>query len=140
VRKLPNGLLLMGDTVCRIDPVFGQGMSIAILEALALQRLLSENNTSLQGAIKAFHKKTAKIIAPIWNMVLMEDFRYPNVVGKKPTGLIVQQWFSKRIFLLSAQNQHVYDTFIKVMNLVQPMTILMHPKIILSVIKHNFYK
>lgn len=140
VKQLPNGLLLMGDTVCRIDPVFGQGMSIAVLEALALQRILSENNASLQGVITDFHKKTAKIIAPIWNMVLIEDFRYPNIVGKKPPGLIVQQWFSKNIFLLSAQNQHIYDTFIKVMNLVKPTAILMHPKIILSVIKRNLGK
>ena len=40
VKQMPKGLLLTGDTVCRIDPVFGQGMSIAILEAMAFRKLI----------------------------------------------------------------------------------------------------
>lgn len=62
--ELPDGLLLIGDTICRIDPFFGQGMSIAVLEALALQKLL--HNGRRQKVPAAFHKKAAKIISPIW--------------------------------------------------------------------------
>jgi 2-polyprenyl-6-methoxyphenol hydroxylase-like FAD-dependent oxidoreductase len=135
VRNLPNGLVLIGDTVCRIDPVFGQGMSIAILEALALQKLLQKNNSELHLVPAAFHKKTAKIISPIWNMVITEDFRYPATTGKKPFGLSIQQWYAKNIFLLSSQNQEVYNSFVKVMNLVRPITSLMKPSIIKDVLK-----
>ncbi|MCQ6281315.1 NAD(P)/FAD-dependent oxidoreductase [Bacillus sp. EB600] len=139
VKNLPHGLLLIGDTVCRIDPVFGQGMSISVLEALALQKRFQDRSDSLQKIIPAFHKKTAKIIAPIWNMVIVEDFRYPTISGKKPIGLTFQQWFAKNIFLLSSENEMIYNTFIKVMNLVQPMTILMHPKILRSVLARSFF-
>lgn len=140
VKALPTGLLLMGDTVCRIDPFFGQGMSIAVLEALALRKLLQQGDRPQQEIIKAFHKQEAKIIAPIWNMVLTEDFRYPATTGKKPAGLPFLQWYAKQIFLLSAQNRRVYDSFIKVMNLVRPMTILMQPGIIKAVMKRIFIK
>ncbi|WHX98387.1 glutamate synthase subunit beta [Neobacillus sp. DY30] len=134
--KLPDGLLLIGDTFCRIDPVFGQGMSIAILEALALQKLIHKDTRQLVPAV--FHKKAAKIIAPIWNMVLTEDFRYPDTHGKKPFGLSIQLWYAKNIFLLSAQNQEVYNAFVKVMNLVNPITSLMRPRIIKMVLNRTF--
>lgn len=134
IKKLPHGLLLMGDTVCRIDPVFGQGMSIAVFEAIALQRIFRDGNASLQKNIINFHKKAAKIISPIWNMVITEDFRYPGISGKRPSGLSIQQWYAKRIFLLSSQHQDIYDSFAKVMNLLEPMTILMKPGIVRRVL------
>ncbi|MFP7298214.1 NAD(P)/FAD-dependent oxidoreductase [Neobacillus niacini] len=134
----PNGLLLIGDTVCRIDPVFGQGMSIAILQALALQKLLRKQKGELHNVPISFHKEAAKIISPIWNMVITEDFRYPATNGKKPFGLSVQQWYAKNIFLLSSQNQDVYNAFVKVMNLVTPITSLMKPSIIIEVLKFAF--
>ena len=136
--NFPTGLLLIGDTVCRIDPVFGQGMSIAILEAIALQKLIQNHKSELHKMPTVFHKKAATIISPIWNMVITEDFRYPATIGKKPFGLTIQQWYAKNIFLLSSQNQEVYDAFVKVMNLVRPITSLMKPSIIKSVLIHAF--
>ncbi|MEH7745986.1 FAD-dependent oxidoreductase [Neobacillus drentensis] len=140
VKSLPDGLLLIGDTVCRIDPVFGQGMSIAVLEALKLKELLQNESHELQKVTTHFHKQEAKIIAPIWNMVITEDFRYPETIGKKPAGLSIQQWYAKKIFLLSSENQEIYNSFIKVMNLVRPMTILMSPRIIKQVLKKTLSK
>jgi uncharacterized membrane protein len=68
-------------------------------------------------------------------MVITEDFRYPATKGKKPFGLSIQQWYAKNIFLLSSQNQEVYNSFVKVMNLVRPITSLMKPSIIKDVLK-----
>jgi 2-polyprenyl-6-methoxyphenol hydroxylase-like FAD-dependent oxidoreductase len=138
VKNLPNGLLLLGDTVCRIDPFFGQGMSIAVLEAQRLKDLLTYQNQTHQKMIEAFHQQAAKIIYPIWNMVITEDFRYPATIGKKPAGLSIQQWYAKNIFLLSSENQYIYNSFIKVMNLLRPTSSLMHPRIIKSVLKRTF--
>ncbi|MGG3563944.1 glutamate synthase subunit beta [Neobacillus rhizosphaerae] len=138
--NLPDGLLLIGDTICRIDPVFGQGMSIAVLEALALQRLFQKSDHSIKKITTTFHKKAAKIISPIWNMVIIEDFRYPETTGKKPLGLFIQQWYAKNIFLISSQDQHVYNSLFKVMNLIHSMTTLMHPRILKTVLKRTFLK
>lgn len=104
----------MGDTVCRIDPVFGQGMSIAVLEALALQKLFQKKNDPLHKMTTIFHQKVAKIISPIWNIVITEGFRYPGISGRRPIALRVQQGYSKTIFVLFSQNQNIYNSFIKV--------------------------
>lgn len=134
VNNFPNGLLMIGDTICRIDPFFGQGMSIAIIEALALKKLLTSQNYTNQ----TFHQQAMKIISPIWNMVITEDFRYPATMGKKPTGLSIQQWYAKNIFLLSSENKDIYNSFIQVMHLLRPTSTLMHPRIIKSVLKRAF--
>ncbi|WP_010281384.1 FAD-dependent oxidoreductase [Bacillus timonensis] len=138
VKNLPEGLLMIGDTICRIDPFFGQGMSIAVVEALALKGILETQ--SQENIAQKFHQEAAKIIAPIWNMVLTEDFRYPETTGKKPLGLPILQWYAKNVFLLSGKDEKIYDSFIKVMNLKRPMTILMKPRIVFEVLKCSFKK
>ncbi|UQX55215.1 hypothetical protein M5V91_05570 [Cytobacillus pseudoceanisediminis] len=138
VNNFPNGLLMIGDTICRIDPFFGQGMSIAVMEALALKELLANETYTNQKMIETFHQQAVKIISPIWNMVITEDFRYPETIGKKPAGLSIQQWYAKNIFLLSSENKDIYNSFIKVMHLLRPTSTLMHPRIIKSVLKRRF--
>ncbi|REB08765.1 glutamate synthase subunit beta [Sporosarcina sp. BI001-red] len=139
VKQLPKGLFLIGDTVCRINPVFGQGMSIAVMEALALQKLFQTGSQNLDHLQTSFHKQSARILSPIWNMVLTEDLRYPGVIGKKPIGLPIQQWYTKKIFQLSATHEHIYALFIDVMNLVQPQTILLRPGIVKKVLMHHLF-
>jgi hypothetical protein len=103
-----------------------------------LQKLLQTGARQIDSAV--FHKKAAKIISPIWNMVITEDFRYSATTGKPPFGLFIQQWYAKKIFLLSSQNKEVYDAFVKVMNLVRPISSLMTPRIIKNVLLHTLWK
>ncbi|OIK11351.1 hypothetical protein BIV60_18275 [Bacillus sp. MUM 116] len=132
---LPEGLLVAGDSFCRVDPVFGQGMSVAALEALAIREFFEASPK--QKNLNILQKKLAKIVAPVWSMVLCEDFRYEKVKGKKPFGLKFQQWYVKKIFLLSAKNRKIYDDLIKVMNLLSPPTILFKPYIFKEVFKRT---
>lgn len=132
---LPEGLLVAGDSFCRVDPVFGQGMSVAALEAMAIKDYFSRQPKS--GSLKKLQKKMAKIIAPVWSMVVCEDFRYDKVQGKKPFGLKFQQWYVKKIFLVSTKKRSIYKDFIKVMNLENPPAILFKPSTVKEVLRRK---
>ncbi|MEO8394980.1 MAG: FAD-dependent monooxygenase, partial [Chloroflexota bacterium] len=40
LERMPDGLILIGDSVCAFNPVFGQGMSVSAMEAMLLDQQL----------------------------------------------------------------------------------------------------
>ncbi|WP_143044389.1 NAD(P)/FAD-dependent oxidoreductase [Paenibacillus sp. CF384] len=149
VRNLPQGFLFIGDAFCRFDPVFGQGMSVAAMEALALEECLvrewkdrarrkDTTGTGISARLtKRFYRRIAKVIDPVWKITIVEDFRFPHVVGKKPFGLSLLQWYTGRIFHRSSQNTDVYHAFIYVMNLLRPVRTLFSPSMLYRILRRG---
>ncbi|MEH7308343.1 FAD-dependent oxidoreductase [Neobacillus drentensis] len=119
LERIPNGLIVMGDAFCRIDPVFGQGMSIAAFEAMALKKelqkaLQKKKRTQIS---KNAHRRFSKIIDVPWLIALTEDFRFTHTVGAQPFGLGFLKWYVKKVILACASNQKVYGRLINVLQL-----------------------
>ncbi|MEY2191937.1 FAD-dependent oxidoreductase [Neobacillus sp. BF23-41] len=119
LQRFPNGLIVSGDAYCRIDPVFGQGMSIAALEAIALKKELQKslNKNKLSQISKNTHRSFSKIIDVPWLIALTEDFRFTHTDGAKPFGLPLLKWYVKRVILACESNQKVYGKLINVLQL-----------------------
>lgn len=135
--KMPEAWLVMGDAFCSFDPVFGQGMSVAALEASALREMLAKD-ANLKTIGKRFHKKAAEIVEVPWSLTCSEDFRYPGTVGKKSALIPFLHWYSGHIFKLAATDKEVFLTFLKVMHLLAGLETLFKPGIIVKVLKNAF--
>jgi 2-polyprenyl-6-methoxyphenol hydroxylase-like FAD-dependent oxidoreductase len=71
--RFPDGLVVLGDAACCFNPVYGQGMAVAALQALAMRQALARpgrSTASLRGAI-------ARAAAVAWAMSTGNDLRLP---------------------------------------------------------------
>ncbi|MGE7881772.1 FAD-dependent oxidoreductase [Bacillus sp. NPDC094077] len=134
VNNLPEGLLVVGDAQCRFDPVFGQGVSVAAMEAHQLQLLLQGRKQLDKTFTRQFYKKTANIIQTPWDMTTTEISRHPQLKGELTTKQKFQLWYTKQIYRLSASDSDVYLRLVRVMNLIRSPFHLFHPKVLLAVL------
>ncbi|HEY1337262.1 MAG TPA: hypothetical protein VGF59_07115, partial [Bryobacteraceae bacterium] len=78
--RFPAGYLVVGDAICSFNPVYGQGMSVAALEALELEECLKENPADL--AARFFARARAVVDIP-WSIAAGNDLRMPEAVGRR---------------------------------------------------------
>ncbi|QQN86089.1 FAD-dependent oxidoreductase [Bacillus toyonensis] len=134
VNNVPEGLLVVGDAQCRFDPVFGQGVSVAAMEAHQLQLLLQSRKQLDKTFTQQFYKKTADIIETPWDMTTTEISRHPKLKRELTTKQKFQLWYTKQIYRLSASDSDVYIRLVRVMNLIRSPFHLFHPKVLLAVL------
>jgi 2-polyprenyl-6-methoxyphenol hydroxylase-like FAD-dependent oxidoreductase len=81
MEKFPRALLPFGDAICRFNPVYGQGMSVAALEAEVLNRLLtaqSAGTDALASVAAAFLAEAERLIDTPWSTAAVPDFIDPE--------------------------------------------------------------
>jgi flavin-dependent dehydrogenase len=137
--RLPENFVVMGDAACALNPIYGQGMSKAAMEAEMLDALLSGYQVNkLVGFGRAFQKRLAKIAREPWMMNASEDLRYPDVEGDKPD---LMTRFSQKYFDLLGKampyDNEVTKAFFEAMTLIRPPMSMMRPTILLRVLRHN---
>ncbi|WP_156575618.1 NAD(P)-binding protein [Bacillus luti] len=134
VNNLPERLLVVGDAHCRFDPVFGQGVSVAAMEAHQLQLLLQRRQKLDKTFTQQFYKETAHIIQTPWEMTTTEISRHPQLKRELTIKQKFQLWYTKQIYQLSATDSDVYIRLVRVMNLIRSPFHLFHPKVLLAVL------
>src|SRR5204862_1507966 len=72
--RFPKGFLVFGDAICSFNPVYGQGMTVAAQEAVALDACLQRG---LDGLAQRFFKAAAVIVDVPWDIAVGNDLRHP---------------------------------------------------------------
>lgn len=136
LKRFPEGYLVLGDALCSFNPVYGQGMTSAAMQAAALDGLLTKR-PALTGLWRDFFKAAAKVIEIPWQLAVGEDFRYPETEGKKPAGVDLINAYVAKVHQATHHDTVVYTAFLKVMNLMAAPTSLFHPSILWRVLWRN---
>jgi 2-polyprenyl-6-methoxyphenol hydroxylase-like FAD-dependent oxidoreductase len=132
--RFPEGYLVLGDAICSFNPVYGQGMTSASMQADALNDLLQRAN-SLDGLWKFFFKSAAKVVDIPWQLAVGTDFAYPEVEGVKPPGTDFINNYIAHVHRASHNDPVVHAAFLECMNLLKPPPSLFAPKILFRVIR-----
>lgn len=134
--RFPDRLLVIGDSFCAFNPIYGQGMTVAALEACELCATLTE--LPLEGIGAAYHRRQAGVVKNVWLLATGEDLRYPLTEGARPGRLerFVQVYVERLIETLP-YNDQAQLAFIQATNLLRPPAKLLEPALALSVLRHH---
>lgn len=84
LHHFPDGFLVTGDALCSFNPVYGQGMTVAALEALAMDAALTEGEDHLA---QRFFRAAARPIADAWRFATGGDLAMPPTIVPGPRPL-----------------------------------------------------
>lgn len=134
LRRFPLGWLPLGDAVCSFDPIYGQGMTSAALQAQALAGCLDSAGRLDRSFSKAYFKAAARVVAVPWSIAVGGDFACPGTVGKKPTGTDLLNRYTAQVILAGQCDDAVVVRFNEVISLVRAPESLLSPLFMLRVL------
>lgn len=130
--RFPEGLLVLGDAFSSFNPIYGQGMTVAVLEALALRDCLSEGASGLAAR---FFRRAAALVDTPWSIAVGGDLRYPEVVGPRSPLVRFVNWYLGRLHVAARRRPEPADAFLRVANLAAPPASLLGPRVALAVLR-----
>jgi 2-polyprenyl-6-methoxyphenol hydroxylase-like FAD-dependent oxidoreductase len=134
VDRLLPGFVTLGDAACSFNPVYGQGMACAALQAETLARTVRDVDLRSPLLPRAFHRAAATIVDAPWTIAVGGDFQYPETAGPKPRATDQTNRYVMRLIKAAHTSLPLARSFNDVLNLVQPPTSLAHPGVIARVV------
>jgi len=135
--QLPEGFVVMGDALCSFNPVYGQGMTVAAIEAETLQTCLRQRQRQrreMAGFARQFQKAIARTVNVAWLFTTSEDFRYPETEGKRPLGMGFFHWYSRRLLEAAVDTPRLALSFYQVIHMLKPPMALFAPRVLAAVL------
>ncbi|MFV2008581.1 MULTISPECIES: NAD(P)/FAD-dependent oxidoreductase [unclassified Micromonospora] len=86
LRRTPAGFLVLGDAICSLNPIHGQGMTSAALQARALDRALRRYGPTSPRLAGAFYRRAGRAVDALWRTAVGADFADPRTTGHRPVG------------------------------------------------------
>lgn len=132
----PEGFLVFGDAICSFNPTYGQGMSVAAIEALDLQQELRQGT---EGLWRRFFRRAARSIDNPWQIVANDDLRFPEAEGKRTQATRFVNAYMERLHVAARHDPVVARSFAEVANLLVSPQSLMRPGIVWRVLWRNLF-
>jgi 2-polyprenyl-6-methoxyphenol hydroxylase-like FAD-dependent oxidoreductase len=138
----PRGLLPIADAICRFNPVYGQGMSVAALEACLLRTLLERlggerpgggDSDPIAGLAPAFFAEVQALIETPWSVAIF-DFVFPDTRGQRPADFETTLKFGIALTRLAAEDPDVHKLTAEVQNLLKPRSVYRDPALVQRVL------
>jgi 2-polyprenyl-6-methoxyphenol hydroxylase-like FAD-dependent oxidoreductase len=127
--SLPDGFLVMGDALCSFNPIYGQGMTTAALQALALREQLPVGET------RRTFRALARAVDVPWQLATGADLAVPEVVGRRSPALRLLNGYVSRLQAAAAHDAALSRAFLRVTGLVDRPEALLRPSIARRVLR-----
>lgn len=129
---MPNGLIVVGDALATFNPLYGQGMSLAAMQAVTLRACLEEG---VRGVSARFFEAASLQVEAAWQLSTGADLALPGVPGRRgPSIRLANAWVSK-VLAAAEHDPVVADSFVRVTSLIDPVSALGRPGFVHRVLR-----
>lgn len=128
----PEGLLVIGDALCCLDPIYGQGVTMAARQAYALRTHLREHRNI---DTKRLHQSLAELIGPVW-ATNQPPRQIRNRSRKDKVRHRAIGWLRRKM-LEAADDIVVTERLIRIVHMVDPPQRLLEPSLLYRVAAHH---
>ena len=137
----PQGFLVTGDAICSFNPIYGQGMTAAVIASETLAKTIQQSNAASVSWTKQAQRKIVNTYRAAWTISTNEDLRWPATEGSKAGfALRAMHRFSDLIGVAATHDQCVAYTYIKVLHMTATPAALLTPWMIARIFKARFGK
>ncbi|KAF8624200.1 hypothetical protein AX17_007189 [Amanita inopinata Kibby_2008] len=143
--NMPNNWVALGDSIMRINPIFGQGINKALLGVVSLNTLLHEVRIRDQGDgaklprdfARRFFDAQAGKIEPIWDGVKGVDYDFDTTIplsGETRSAAWLIRWYIRAVQRLAASDEKAGSAVWHVQMFLAPPIDYFHPDLLIKVI------
>jgi 2-polyprenyl-6-methoxyphenol hydroxylase-like FAD-dependent oxidoreductase len=128
---LPKGYLTIGDALCSFNPIYGQGMTVAALEADILGTCLDERQgeslSAGSGLTRDFYARLTPVLDGAWITSVGGDLKYPEVAGVRTPEWEQINAFTDQLYLAATRDAALSRTLVRLINLLDGPDVLQDP-------------
>lgn len=130
VPGLPVGLVAVGDGVCSLDPIYGQGMAVAAMQAVGMRDdLRAGRSTRRMQARAVAASRTA------WDLAKGADLALPCVPGRRGLAQRAAARYVRGLQAAASRDAGVATGFLRVVGLVDPPSRLLRPRVVARAVR-----
>ena len=133
LERFPDGLVVIGDGIASFNPIYGQGMSVAALEALLLHQELAAGGR--ENLATRFFDRAGTLVDTVWLISVGADFEFTQTAGPKPRGTTLFNRYLSRLVRGAHSDGALADAFYRVLRLEQSPTTLLRPGVAWRVLR-----
>lgn len=130
LERFPEGLLPIGDAVCYYNPLYGQGMSAAACQAVALGEVLRRRSAASEGvagvALECFPHAYEVTRTP-WTLAAATDFMDARTTGDFPTEEMQPLTVLAFLMTIAESDPDAMQLVTDIVTLVRPLSALLEP-------------
>lgn len=132
--RLPQGFVALGDAVCALCPVYGQGMTVSALSVLVLRDWLHQYPPGDRPS-SVFQRNLARSNSLSWMVATSQDSRFPTTAGRSEPGWLgkLLHNYTDQVLQRVNEDPELHTLLMEIAHLLKSPIALYHPGTIIRV-------